>query len=715
VSRKSPAAAVERHGRSITERAIHATAPYTPPWFLMGGALPVANLLHEQFGASPWTTVLMTLGDVTLTAVTWESASKRALKTRVHSTVSTMFGTGWLTATAITGMTHPELNLWLLGGGVLAASWNIRRATRNTGSEGEGGDGGLFEKVKLAGIKIRHSKVEPNKVTARLQLPGGELTAEDVQRSKGKIASALSVPANGVRIAENPDHADQVEMTVVPNDILKAGHSYQGPSAPGTTMVEPLVFGIYEDTIEAMIYAAADPRGDRNLAHLIIMGMAGSGKSEGGRSLLAEIATRRECAVWAIDVVKREQAIGCARKLFDWFATSRTQAEAMMDCLPEVISARTDFLASRGLDNWVPGCGLSFLVVWIEEAPSVIRDSDAFTDLVATARSAGVWVVASLQRASHTNMPTDARANMGNTLCFGVRDLTDAGFALPEEVLEAGADPSKWKALKPGYSYVTGPGIPEARFTTPLRTPRFPAPLLTQVIDAYAHLRDELDPVTAMSAGEAYRNRTRGSDPATSAPARAAAAQSASQAQAQDEPADWTPPAPVATQTVTTTPPPAAAATGESGGQDDLIAAMLAAMPADVRAQLPQLELPKSPEPDLFRRAMAALDQELPALDEIEDDDDAEDEIEDSRPKPSRQEALDAVLRRLVELAADGREMVAATDFVDVLEEIDHTRQWMVGELKRLVKVQLLARTEVAGQYRIMRQNFDRELAGAGV
>lgn len=708
MSRKSPAAAVERHGRGIVERSVHAAAPYTPPWILGIGALPVANLLHERFGASPWTSVGMTLADVVLTGVTWESASKRSLKTRVHSTLSTAMGTGWLTAAAITGMTHPELNLWMLGGGALAASWNIRRATRNTG-EGEGGDGGLFEKVKLAGIKLRSSKVEANKVTAQLQLPGGEITAEDVQRAKGRLAGALSVPANGVRVTENPDHADQVEMTIVPEDTLKKGHSYQGPSAPGTTMVEPLVIGIYEDTIEAMIYAAADPRGDRNLAHLIIMGMAGSGKSEGGRSLLAEISTRRETTVWAIDVVKREQAIGCARKLFDWFATSRTQAEAMLDCLPAVISARTDFLASRGLDNWVPGCGLSFLVIWIEEAPSVIRDSDAFTDLVATARSAGVWVVASLQRASHTNMPTDARANMGNSLCFGVRDLTDAGFALPEEVIEAGADPSKWKALRPGYSYAVGPGISEARFATPLRTPRFPAELLTQVIDAYEHLRDEPDGVTAMAAGEAYLNRTRGAAPSTSAPAGDAGAPAAEQRAAQDAPAGWTPPAPVPTQTVTMTPPPAAAAPGEQ----DLVAAMLAAMPADVRAQLPQMELPKSPEPDLFRRAMAALDQELPALEPVGDDD--EDEPEDERPKPSRREAESAVIRRLMELAADGRETVAATDFVDVLDEIDHTRQWLVGTFKHLMKIQLLARTDVAGQYRIMRQNFDRELAGAGV
>ena len=705
MSRKNPAAAVERHGRGIVERGISAAAPFTPPWILGVGALPVANLLHERFGASPWTSVGMTLADVVLTGVTWESASKRSLKTRMHSTLSTAMGTGWLTAAAITGLTHPELNVWMLGGGVLAASWNIRRATRNSGSEGEGGDGGLFEKVKLAGVKLRHTRVEANKVTAQLQLPGGEITAEDVQRAKGRLAGALSVPANGVRITENPDHADQVEMTVVPEDTLKKGHSYAGPSAPGTTMVEPLVIGVYEDTIEAMIYAAADPRGDRNLAHLIIMGMAGSGKSEGGRSLLAEISTRRETAVWAIDVVKREQAIGCARKLFGWFATSRTQAEAMLDCLPNVISARTDFLASRGLDNWVPGCGLSFLVIWIEEAPSVIRDSDAFTDLVATARSAGVWVVASLQRASHTNMPTDARANMGNSLCFGVRDLTDAGFALPEEVLEAGADPSKWKALRPGYSYAVGPGIPETRFATPLRTPRFPAELLTQVIDAYEHLRDELDPVTAMAAGEAYRNRTPGAAASTSAPA-------AEQGQVQDAvPAGWTPPAPVATQAVTVTPPPATEA-----GEQDLIAAMLAAMPADVRAQLPQLELPKSPEPDLFRRAMAALDQELPALEPVEGDEEDEDEPEDERPKPSRREALDAVIRHLVELAReDGRETVAATDFVDVLEEIQHTRQWMVETFKHLMKVRLLERTDAAGQYRILRQNFERELAGAGV
>jgi hypothetical protein len=704
---KSVVDKVERQGRSVFERVVHAAAPYSPPWMLTLGALPVGNELHMHFGASPWTSVGMTLADVVLTGVTWEAGSKRSLKTRVHSTVSTALASGWLTAAAITGLTHPELSLWALGGGTLAASWNIRRVLRNSGRDEDGGDGGLWEKVKLAGVKHRNVKVEPNKVSVKLQLPGGQISAEDVQRNRTRIAGALSVPANGVRLAEDPDHADQMEMTVVPEDTLRKGFEYAGPSAAGTSMVEPLVIGYYEDTLDAMIYAAADPHTGRNLGHYMLMGTTGSGKSEAGRSILAEIATRRECSVWAIDVVKREQAIGPARGLFDWFATTRTQAEAMLGCLPGVISARTDYLASRGLDNWVPGCGLNFLVVWIEEAPSIIRDSDAFTDLVATARSAGVWFVISLQRASHTSLPTDARSNIPGSICFGTRDLTDAGFALPEEVIEAGADPSKWGNRRPGYAYAVGPGISESRFATPLRFPRFPADLLTQVIDAYAHLRDDMDPVTAMAGGAAYRDRTPGIVAKPAAQQSAAPADAIPQPEPQDAiPAGWQPPLPV------DQPQPAPA--GDTGmrvqptSKPDVLAEMLAALPEDIREQLPTLELPNSPEPEEFRRALAALDQELPPI-EFEDDDEDE-----PRSKPSREEALAAVKRHLVELAADpDREFVAAPDFAELLTDIDHSRTWMVDTFKYLVRLQVLAETESAGKFRIMRQNLDRELAGA--
>jgi len=703
---KSIADKVERHGRSLFERAVHAAAPYSPPWILGVTALPVANAAHVHFGASPWTSVGLTLADVVLTGVTWEAASKRSIKTRIHSTLSTALTGGWLTAAAITGLTHPELSLWAIGGGTLAASWNLRRALRNSGTD-ESGEGGLWERVKLAGIKHRNVKVEANKVTAQLQLPGGQLSAEDVQRNRVRIAGALSVPANGVRLAEDPDHADQMEMTIVPEDTLRKGFDYAGPSAPGTSMAEPLVIGYYEDTIDAIIYAAADPRSGRNLGHYMLMGTTGSGKSEGGRSILAEIATRRECSVWAIDVVKREQAIGPARGMFDWFATTRAQAEAMFDCLPGVISARTDYLASRGLDNWVPGCGLNFLVIWIEEAVSVIRDSEAFTDLVATARSAGVWFVISLQRASHTSLPTDARSNIPGALCFGTRDLTDAGFALPEEVIEAGADPSKWGNRRPGYAYAVGPGIPENRFATPLRFPRFPADLLTQVIDAYAHLRDPLDPVTAMAGGEAYRNRTPGVAPKPAA-VQAAPAEVDAASEPQDQAPVWQPPAPQQPQPSA----PDVAASVQTMSQPDDLAAMLAALPEDVRAQLPALELPGSHEPDEFRRALAALDQELPPLDD-EDDDDS-DEVEDARPEYTRQQAQDEVTRHLIELADEpDRETVAATDFVDVLAKVDRSRPWLVDELNRLVRIKVLAKTEAAGQYRIMRENLARELAAA--
>ena len=491
--------------------------PYVLQW--AGGVLtlPVAALAHGMWGDNlttlPWVTIAMTLTGAAMAFATFKiTAAKKYLQ--VHATLSVAVGMLWLTAATIAGpFEHPLIDTWLLGMPVVAGSWSVRRLVGKgqKSSEGAGGDSKILDAVKLAGAKVRGEiEVGPNRADIPLQLPPGKLTADDVAQAKTRIASAVSVGTSSVRVAADPDHHDRATVTVVPHDMLKAALPWPGPSSPGGSIADPLNIGIYGDGVHANFWLPGDVSAVRNATHVLVMGMNGSGKSYGAKEAWTEILTRYDAELWVADGAKGLQTVGAFAPYIDWLEPSVDGGQRMLEVLPAVIQARASALAEEGLEQWVPGCKLKYLVVWIEEAARVIREADDIADIVQTARSAGVSIVLSMQRPSYTQIPVDVRNQLGCVWCFGVKESADAAFALDEALMDAGADPSVWKNRKPGYSYLEAPGLDEDRMVEPLRTwkTQGDAELIDAIIDAGCY-GDGVDMVTAIAAGAAYANRTR--------------------------------------------------------------------------------------------------------------------------------------------------------------------------------------------------------------
>jgi hypothetical protein len=513
--------AAGKASEELAKGAARRLGPYLPPYVIAAAAYPLADILHAEFGSTPWTSVGVTLVGTCLTGVAWNAGSSRSKGTRLHATVSTGIGMAWLTAASITGLAAPTDKAGALAGGGLALSWTIKRMLRNSGTE-HGGDGersnnSLWELLKLPGIKVRRTEVKPNKLIAELQLPGGKVLPDELAAAAPRIAGALGVASTGVRVQADPNRADRATLTVVPEDVLRDSPTWPGPSHFGGTMADPLRFGVYEDGADAVFYAAASQDGDRQLTHILIQGLSRTGKGVGARNLLTEIVTRRESTLWMVDTAKAHQNLGAAEEMIDWFATTPAQAKAMFKALPAIINARSEFLGKRGYDNWMPGCGVNHLIVWIEEASGPLRDFEAMVDTVGAAASVGILFVVSTQRASHDNIPTSIRANLGASLVFGTRDLIDTQMALPDSVIEAGAHPEEWGTKKPGYCYLWAPGVDPERYPTPIRTYGHPfgipanraAESLRTWIARCAPYRDALDQLTVDAAGQAYRERTR--------------------------------------------------------------------------------------------------------------------------------------------------------------------------------------------------------------
>ncbi|MBK3539500.1 sporulation protein SsgA [Streptomyces sp. MBT67] len=642
----------------------HRAKPYTPPWIVTGAVGLTGAGANTLWSESPWAGVGLTLASVGLTAATWWAGKSTGQQRRLHSAITVAAGSSWFTAAALSGpLTGPLPDLYLMGGATLALTWNIRQVMRSSVSETSGSDSdkGLLEKVGLARTRLRDVKVEPNRVTVPYELPAGELTNDDVAKAIPRIASALDVPTTAIRVMHDPDSARKGQFVIVPEDMLKTPTVWPGPFAPGESVAVPLRLGVYDDGSDLLLPLL-------DAIHLLVMGMTGSGKTEGALDILLEILTRNDVAVWLADAAKAGQDFQPLIPGMDWAALDTPSAGAMVAAVQAVIPARTAWLRDHSYRAWEPaaartqtnpahscaaagacGCpGMPYLLAWFEEAAKLLRElgDDVFTGIAQEARSAGVSLVVSMQRASGYQLSTDTRASLPAAMCFGVKG-DDASFALPEEVLDAGANPAAWGNKRKGYVYLVSAGVEEDLYANPARTFWTGPPaegtyerMARYVVEHFANVRAELDPVTAAAAervaGTLFTGRR---ERATGAPLPAAAA-----------------PAPELTEEQ------------ESARE---VAALVDAEDAelDASAELPDV----------------AANAQFP----------------EAKP-PSTEEARELLDEMIRMLASVGPGTVAVRDVTKYLDRIGRDRSWVSKEMKKLSEEGRLAATGEQGVYRLI-------------
>jgi hypothetical protein len=490
--------------------------PRSRPWLAVAAELPATLAAHHFWGNSAVAGAGLTVAAGVLTATAWWAGQGTTAARRVHATLSTGAGTAYLVVGTITDPLDPALlSTLVIGGAVAAGGWNIRQALRVNVDQAKtdaSESGVLVKSIGKARAALRGTpKVEPNKVTAPLQLSGGDLTTDELGNRVKHIAGELGVSPTAIRFIPDPERADHTTLVIVPEDQLKGGAVYPGPSLLGGSITDPIPVGIYEDGAAAVLWFPSDPVTRRNATHFLLAGMNGSGKSVGMTVAITEALTRRDVIVWAADPSKGQQTFGPLLPYFDWAEMTMAGGEAMVAALTQVITARADALGRAGFKNWTPEAyeqlGMPYMVVWFEEAAKFFREGTEMEGLVMEARSAGISVIISLQRPSASSMPTDVREQLGGVMCFGVKGATTADMALPDDVRDAGARPEAWENRKPGYAYLVAPGVDEERYPMPIRTYLIDDDAVAAAL-AIAP-RPSADPITAAAAGEAYANRTR--------------------------------------------------------------------------------------------------------------------------------------------------------------------------------------------------------------
>ncbi|MFI9629169.1 plasmid transfer protein TraB [Streptomyces sp. NPDC052042] len=645
---------------------MHRAKPHLPPWVAVLGLGAAGAGAHLAWADSAAAGVGLTLSTVVLTGATWWAGRETGPQRRLHSAITVAAGSAWLTGAALAGpLAGPLPDAYLMGGPVLALSWNIRMVMRrNPDQAGQSMDKGLLEKVGLAKAKIGRTEVEANRVTARLALEAGEQTNDDVAKSLPRIASALDLPSTAVRYLPDPESARRGELVIVPRDMLADAVRWEedGPSLPGGSITDPLVLGVYDDGAPLMLWLPGDKEAGRNATHVLIAGMTGAGKGDGALNLMTEILSRTDVVMWLSDP-KGFQDFRPLLPAIDWAVEGGSDTEVMVEAVKAVIPARTAWLGAHSYrqweaaaarkqtdpkhscrkDNTACGCdGLPFHVAWFEEAGVSLGllGDDAFNSIANLARSAGMALIVSLQRPSHDQISTTTRDALGARLCFGVPNPTAAGFMLPDSVIDAGAAPDRWSNRRPGYCYLVTPGIPEERYSSPGRTRWFTdtaISLMETVAQWHARNGATVDPVTekaaAQVAGTAYTQRRTTADPAGAGPV-------------------------------------------PEGDEDMETGPMIDPEDAGID---PERDLPEAQPGD-----------EAPMFGDL------------GGRKPSPEEARELFGQALAEFEAAGRMVVGPKDFYDWCERNSLSRPWVSARLKEAALDGRLEATSKTGRWRIV-------------
>ncbi|MER6488791.1 sporulation protein SsgA, partial [Streptomyces virginiae] len=213
----------------------HRAKPFLPPWVVAGGVGVASVPAALAWQGAPFAGIGLTLASGGLTAAAWFAAKPTGRQRRLHSAVTVAAASSWFTCASVAGpWSGPLPDLYFMGGAALAISWNIRQVLRwNPDTAPSADASGLMEKIGLAKALIHGTKVEPNRVTARVELEAGTQTNAHMTAALTNVASALDLPTTAVRYLPDPDSARRGELVIVPEDMLSDVIEWQGPSLPG--------------------------------------------------------------------------------------------------------------------------------------------------------------------------------------------------------------------------------------------------------------------------------------------------------------------------------------------------------------------------------------------------------------------------------------------------------------------------------------------------
>jgi hypothetical protein len=458
--------------------------PYVIPPVAAVGNLILAGVLSRLWGAYAhptvwqvaWRAALIVICSAAIVWCTWGVGRARKTELRVASLLMSLCSCAGLFVLTFRKWSFDAVMIYLIVMITASVLLAVTKLLRGHGDDGRAHMfGELGERVReLQDIgKTGRPKVVDGRIVTHTEiLPGADFNSLAKPEVRTAIASALDVPAGGVRMVRDRNTPRVGRVEVSPVDMLEHPPAWPGLSAPGGSIASPIRLAVYQTGSTVPLLLPGDPTVGRNaIGVLIALGQAGSGKTELQLMLAAEARSRRDAEVVYIDGRKGLQLPAAFRNALHLFIHKADDGERYLDSLIAEVAKRAGQIGGHGHDQWTAGCTKcpKFKVVIVDEASKFIEAEDTLVELAESVRSVGIFVLLGIQRATGDRLPTSVRSTIGGVICMGVRDVGEAARVLSEETIEAGADPS-WKNRKPGALYVELPGTDPDDWSLPART-----------------------------------------------------------------------------------------------------------------------------------------------------------------------------------------------------------------------------------------------------
>ncbi|MGC9666850.1 FtsK/SpoIIIE domain-containing protein [Planosporangium sp. 12N6] len=413
-------------------------------------------LHHAHPGTWPW--LLATTGAAALLALThgapW-GVDRR--EERRYAAVTTALAGGWLAAATALGPAHDPLQPALLLATVAAGvPWwaHRRRRARVRVDRTIQAWPELAEAAGLAGSRVLSAVVDVWGWRARVALRGGQTVADAVARVPA-IESGLGTRPGAVRVEADPAHAGRFLLRVLAADPHAEAVPWAGPAIG--SVAEPVPLGVFED--------GTDVRVPILRRHVLVGGIAGSGKSGVLNVLVGNLAACQDAVLWGIDLkggMELRPWAPCLARL----ATTPDEATALLRDAVRVLEARARAMGEDAARLWVPESHAPALVIVIDEYAELAENAPAaveFADSVARrGRAVAVTLLAATQRPTQQAMGKGAvRSQMDVRVCLRVRERRDADLVLGQGMVAAG-----WLAHTldaPGKFLVSAEGLSDPR------------------------------------------------------------------------------------------------------------------------------------------------------------------------------------------------------------------------------------------------------------
>jgi hypothetical protein len=454
--------------------------PFLTPWVIMVMIFLISLATHWKANG-PVAQVFLTLMATGLGLVTWVFYGRRHEHARLAATAFTVGMGLWLAlATGLGPLTSAMIWGLIFGGSFLCLTWNIRYAAItpvNSHDKLKTGPVDSISEVKGLGATVT-SKVKriADKAGERVEImlthPGGRNTTKDVRKRKDNIAGLHGVGPDNLRVSEVDGRGDKTKITIRKTNPTTDVVLYPGLSMPGKSITAgPLRTGLREDGQDSSHWVTGDDEESRAASATIYTGMTGAGKTRAWILALLEMVSRTDCAVPVMgDPEKFAMSFGMIMDYIPCAADGPEQTDQLIRNLPEAMRYRAALLGSLGYyDGWVPECWTKDRIpvqpIHIEEAGGYLTSSNDFYKALTLCRALGMPISISLQVAKYTQLPTEARGQFGNSFAFGVKKIQEAAFALTNETIRAGGDPSKWSNNYPGRNIAEVTGVPSDQWS----------------------------------------------------------------------------------------------------------------------------------------------------------------------------------------------------------------------------------------------------------